>query len=165
MIGRPLQGRPGELGGCRLPRVENPWLFKVSPFGALAGHHLEAIGQLSAGSYGCRPKDKIRDMLSHSLRRVMPPVLVAMRERGGTRYRRRRLQQDRHPAGHLVLFRQHPSFPQDLSYRAGNRASSYGLYEQRFDSCLSYRLFGNCFTESRTQNERQVRTKALQFFG
>jgi hypothetical protein len=36
LIGRPLQGRSKQLGGCPFPRVENPWLFKVSPFGALA---------------------------------------------------------------------------------------------------------------------------------
>ena len=40
----PLQGRSGELCGCLFPRVENPWLCRVSPFGALAGHHLDLAG-------------------------------------------------------------------------------------------------------------------------
>jgi len=57
LIGRPLQGRFRQLGGCPFPRVENPWLFKVSPFGAPAGHHFEPIGQLIAFCYGVQQKD------------------------------------------------------------------------------------------------------------
>jgi hypothetical protein len=62
VIGRPLQGRSRKLGECSFPRVENPWLFKVSPFGARTGQASREergtpTGLSSADCYGVQPKD------------------------------------------------------------------------------------------------------------